>query len=143
MAAQIFRHLHRVSYAECTLGNHVYYARYLELLETARGEMFRHLGTPLGRWQEQDTLFPVIECRLRYKAPARYDDLLTVEVWLTELERVRMTFGYRLWSPSATEILQAATCHACTSVAEKVKRLPEELRQQLQPYLHGPESLVF
>jgi acyl-CoA thioesterase FadM len=32
---QVFVHRHRVHYAECTLGNHIYYARYLDLLEDA------------------------------------------------------------------------------------------------------------
>jgi acyl-CoA thioester hydrolase len=135
MAARIFRHHHRVSYAECTLGNHVYYAQYLEILEQARGEFFRHLAAPFLHWQQQDTIFPVIECRLRYKAPARYDDLLTIEVWLTALEKVRINFGYRIANEAQTEILDASTCHVCTSLDEKPKRLPPELSNLLQPYL--------
>ena len=75
-AASIFRYSHRVTYAECTVGNHVYHARYLDLLEAARGEFFRGLGFPFLGLQEQDTVFPVIECQLRYKAPARYDERL-------------------------------------------------------------------
>jgi len=42
-----FRHIYRVVYADCTLGNHIYYSRYLDILEAARGEFFRHLGVPL------------------------------------------------------------------------------------------------
>src|SRR6266850_2613668 len=108
---QIFRHQHRVTYSECTLGNHVYYARYLDLLEEARGEFFRHLGAPFLCWQQEDTIFPVVECRLRYKSPARYDDLLTVEIWLTTLERVRLDFAYRILNQSQAEILEASTFH--------------------------------
>ena len=51
MATEVFRHSHRVTYAECTMGNHIYYARYLDLLEAARGEFFRSLGTTLRHWQ--------------------------------------------------------------------------------------------
>jgi len=29
----MFVHTHRVTYAECTVGNHIYHARYLDLLE--------------------------------------------------------------------------------------------------------------
>jgi hypothetical protein len=36
MGDQTFRHTHRVTYAECTVGNHIYYARYLDLLEAAK-----------------------------------------------------------------------------------------------------------
>src|ERR1041385_2515001 len=127
MTAEPFRHTHRVTYAECTLGNHVYYARYLDLLEAARGEFFRHLGEPLLQWQEREVIFPVVECRLRYRAPARYDDVLTIEVWLTALDRVRLNFGYRVTKDGATVILDAETFHVCTGLNEKPKRLPEDL----------------
>lgn len=84
--AEPFRHPHRVSYAECTVGNHIYHARYLDLLEAARGEFLRALGPTVLELQERDCIFPVIEARLRYKAPARYDDLLTIEAWVTAVE---------------------------------------------------------
>lgn len=77
MSANVFSYIHRVTYAECTLGNDIYYARYLDMLEAARGEFFRQSGLPLLQLQEQDTAFPVVECRLRYKSPARYGDVLT------------------------------------------------------------------
>ena len=136
MAGQKFRHQHRVTYAECTLGNHVYYAKYLELLEETRGEFFRTLGEPLLKWQEADTIFPVVECRLRYKAAARYDDLLDIELWVTDLDRVRLGFSHRIVNGAGAEILLASTLHACTSLGEKLRRIPTELTEKLAPYLH-------
>jgi acyl-CoA thioester hydrolase len=130
-----FSHIHRVSYAECTLGNHIYYSRYLDLLEAARGEFFRSLGTSLLKWQEQGTIFPVMECRLRYKAPARYDDVLKIEVWPALADKVRLNFGYRIANEAGALILQAETFHVSTGLDEKPKRLPEELREKLQEYL--------
>lgn len=135
MAGQIFHHTHRVTYAECTIGNHIYHARYLDLLEAARGEFCRHLGVTLVQLQEQDAIFPVIECRLRFKAPARYDDVLTIEVWVTAAEKVRLNFGHRIVNQRGTVILEAETFHVCTSVAEKPKRLPEELVTRLAPFV--------
>ena len=122
-----FQLLHRVSYAECTLGNHVYYSRYLEILETARNELLRALGLPFSAWQERDCIFPVIECRLRYKFPARYDDLLRVETWITLAQGIRLNFAYRIINQNEQLILEGETCHICTSIAEKPKRLPAEL----------------
>ena len=135
-----FRHIHRVTYAECTLGNHVYYARYLDLMEAARGEFFRDLGSTFLEWQEKDAIFPVIECRLRYKAPARYDDVLSIDVWLSDLERMRLNFAYRIRSQNKTLILEGETFHVCTGRDEKLKRLPEELAAKLQPYVYSDEK---
>jgi len=126
-----------VTYADCTPGNHVYYGRYLDLLEAARGEFFRHLGTPFLQWQEQGFIFPVIECRLRYRAPARYDDLLTIELWPAAAEGVRLNFAYRILGQSGAVVLEAETRHACTGMNEKPRRLPGELSGALQPYLRA------
>jgi acyl-CoA thioester hydrolase len=130
-----FKFSHRVTYAECTIGNHIYYGRYLDLLEAARGEFFRHLGKTFRHWQEQDAIFPVVECHLRYKSAARYDEVLTIEVWITAAAGVRLNFGYRIVNESGALVLEAETLHVCTGMNEKPKRLPEELRRQLGPWL--------
>jgi acyl-CoA thioester hydrolase len=135
MAASVFRHQHRVTYSDCTVGNHIYYGRYLDLLESARGEFFRHLGHPFLKWQEQDAIFPVIECRLRYKTMARYDDVLSIEIWPTVAEKVRLTFASRITNQEGALILEAETQHVCTSMEGKLQRLPADLIQLLQPLI--------
>ena len=90
--ANPFHCTHRVTYAECTVGDHIYHSRYLDLLEAARGEFMRSLGQPVLVLQDAGCIFPVIEARLRYKFPARYDDLLKIEVWVTAIEKVRFEF---------------------------------------------------
>jgi acyl-CoA thioester hydrolase len=133
-----FRHLHRVTYAECTVGNHIYHSRYLDLLEAARGEFFRALGTTVIALQDADLIFPVIEARLRYKAPARYDDLLTIEVWPALVQGVRVNFSHRIQNQDGRLLLEAETFHCCTSRDEKPRRLPPELVEKLLPFLLAP-----
>jgi acyl-CoA thioester hydrolase len=131
----MFAYKHRVTYAECTVGNHVYHSRYLDVLEAARGEFIRALGPTVLHWQEKDVIFPVIEAWLRYKLPARYDDVLAIEVWPTLVERVRLNFGHRVTNQDGKLILEAETCHACTGIDEKPKRMPAELAEKLKPLL--------
>ena len=134
-AATIFRYSHRVTYAECTVGNHVYHARYLDLLEAARGEFFRTLGFPLLGLQEHDTVFPVIECQLRYKTPARYDDRLEIYLWVTELAGVRLGFSYRILNQEEQLLVEGTTRHVCTGMAGKPKRVPKDLVEALRLHL--------
>jgi acyl-CoA thioester hydrolase len=127
VSAQVFRYIHRVTYADCTLGNHIYYSRYLDLLEAARNEFFRNLGTTLLQLQEQDAIFPVVECHIRYKAPARYDEVLTIELWPELVQGARLNFGCRIFKAEKTLVLEAETFHVCTDLNGKPKRMPEEL----------------
>lgn len=137
MAVSQFHHVHSVTYADCTVGNHVYYARYLNLLEAARGAFFRELGTSLIWLQEQGVIFPVIECRLSYKSPARYDDVLSIDVWPSALARVRLNFAYRIANAAGKPVLEAETFHVCAGLNEKPKRMPADLVVRVSQYLQS------
>jgi len=110
-----------VTYGQCTVGNHVYYARFLDLLEETRGEFFRHLNATFLRWQQEH-------------------DLLSVELWLTEARKVRLIFAYRIVNEAGEEVLEAETVHLATSTTEKLKRLPPELIERLRPFVHATAS---
>jgi acyl-CoA thioester hydrolase len=131
MSSNVFRYTSRVTYAQCTVGNHIYYARYLDILEAARGEFFRELGIPLGMLQEQDTILPVIGVEISYKSPARYDDVLTTEIWVAECGGVRISFGSRILKADGTVIIEGVTKHVCTTRDDKPKRLPKEIAEKL------------
>jgi acyl-CoA thioester hydrolase len=126
---------YRVTYAECTVGNHIYHSRYLDLLEAARGEYLRSLGTTVLELQNRDAIFPVVEAHLRYKYPARYDDLLTIEVRPTLIDKIRVNFSHWILNQNGKLILEAETFHVCTGLDEKPKRLPEELVEKLKQHL--------
>ena len=135
MHSQVFLHKYRVTYADCTVGNHIYYARYLHLLEAARGEFFRQIDSTFLHWQSQDIIFPVVECHLKYKAPARYDDVLSVELWPIFAQGVRLNFAFQVTHEKGPLLVSGETHHVCTSLDEKPKRLPAELAAKLGPYL--------
>src|SRR5580700_10713706 len=135
MSDSVFQHQHRVVYAECTVGNHVYYARYLDMLEEARGELFRQAGWPLLDLQKDGTAFPVIGVEIAYKGPARYDDLLTIELWITALRGVRLNLGFRFRHASGSTLAEGHTRHVCAGLDEKPKRLPKGLSEALAPFL--------
>ena len=75
----------RVYYEETDAGGVVYHSCYLNFMERARTEWLRHLG--FGQEQlhrEQGLLFAVTRMEIRFLAPARLDDMLTVSVSLQE-----------------------------------------------------------
>jgi acyl-CoA thioester hydrolase len=135
VSGSVFNHQHRVLYGECTVGNHVYYSRYLDMLEEARGEFFRHLGCPFLGLQEAGMAFPVIGLHIAYKGAARYDDLLTIELRVNEMGGIRLNFGFCILNAGGALLAEGETRHVCASTDEKPKRLPKELLDKLQPIL--------
>lgn len=138
-----YGYLHRVTYADCTVGNHIYYGRYLELLEAARGEWFRSTGKSFADWQAAGLTFPVLEVQINYRSPARYDEVLIIEVWVLEARRVRLNVGYRVLGSERQVRVEGHTYHVCTNLEDKPRRLPAELMSALgvpAGGLRSPES---
>ena len=132
----MFKHQIRVAYRDVTTGNHVYYARYLDILEIVRNEIFRDLGHSLLRLQEEGVIFPVVECSLRYHAAARYDDLLDIETRVTNLGRVQFALSYEV-KRGDTLLVTASTRHAATTLEERPTRMPAELYKALEKHPTG------
>ncbi|MBL9137111.1 MAG: acyl-CoA thioesterase [Verrucomicrobiales bacterium] len=130
-----FLHRHRVTYAECTIGNHVYHSRYLDILEAARGEFMRHVGHDLNQLQSEGFIFPVIEARLTYHRPARYDEVLDIGLALIELTPLRLGVLHEVRRADGTLVLEAVTRHVCTSPEEKPRRMPKPLVSALRPWV--------
>jgi acyl-CoA thioester hydrolase len=127
MAGEVFVHRQRVIYAQCTIGNHVYHSRYLDIMEAARGEFMRAIGYPLQRLQDEDCIFPVVSLRMKFIAPARYDDELQIHITLKDVSRLRLTVQHKITDASGKTFVEAETDHVCTSIHEKPKRMPPEL----------------
>lgn len=140
-AVSIFRHSLRVTYADCTVGNHVYYARYFDFLETARGEFFRSLGFTFQGLEDEGLAFPVIHCEGDFKRAARYDHEIQIHLWLRSVERIRLDFAYRIVSDQEQVLFEGLTRHACTDLKNKAFRIPSNLIEKLIPYQESPDSV--
>ena len=128
----------RVRYAETDQMGYVYYGNYYTYFEVGRVEYMRARGVAYKDMEIDDDSFIVVaESSCRYRRPARYDDLLAIEVWVTAIEKVRLNFGHRILNQNGKLILEAETFHVCTGVDEKPKRLPEELAGKLKPHLNA------
>ncbi len=141
MSQRVYTHSLRVTYSECTVRDHVYYGRYLDFLEAARGEFFRSLGTTFGQWDSQGVIFPVVEVQLRYRGAARYDDVLKIELWLADLRAVKMVFAYRVLNAEGKLLVEGTTTHACTNTEDKPMRIPEELAGKLGTFVVNGEKM--
>ena len=85
LGSSYFPHPIRVYWEDTDGGGIVYYANYLKFAERARTEWLRALGHDQTELREkQGVVFVVRECRIRYRAPARLDDVLEVGVEITK-----------------------------------------------------------
>ncbi len=117
----------RVIYGDTDQMGVVYYANYLRFFEAGRNEFIRSRGL---RYRDFEARFglvlPVAEAGVKYLAPARYDDIVSVQTTLAELGRASARFTYRLLRDG--ELLATGfTVHACVEPGGRIRRLPAEL----------------
>jgi acyl-CoA thioester hydrolase len=121
----------RVRYAETDQMGVVYYANYLVWFELGRVEFMRSLGFDYKQMEVEDgCILPVIEASCRYKAPARYDDVILIDCWPVLLRGSLLKFAYRvLRAPSAREVqlvlAEGETVHVVCDASMQKCMLPE------------------
>lgn len=102
----------RVGYIDTDRGQVVHHATYLRYLELSRVEYLRERGVDYKQFeQEQGLAMPVIEARVRYRAPAHFDDLLTVKTWIAEVNRAKCRFDSGIFR--GHELLTTAEITLC------------------------------
>lgn len=88
----------RVRYSETDQMGYVYYGNYATYYEVARVECLRSLGFSYKILEEQGILMPVVENSSKFIRPARYDDLLTIKIFVKEMPSKRITFEYKIYN---------------------------------------------
>jgi acyl-CoA thioester hydrolase len=103
----------RVRYAETDAMGVAYHANYLVWFEVGRTALLEELGYPYAQLEADGIILPVVECHVRYRVPARYDEVLLVRSRCTELRGVSMVLSYRIENKATGTLLaEGWTKHA-------------------------------
>ncbi|MCW5806187.1 MAG: acyl-CoA thioesterase [Deltaproteobacteria bacterium] len=114
----------------------VYYANYLRYFESARAAYWRALGKSYKDLEDAGVALPVVEAHCNYRRPARYEDLLVVDVDVSEMRAASLRFAYRVLR--GDELLaEGHTRHAVIGTDGRPRALPELLRSTI-PRVVGP-----
>lgn len=99
----------RIRYSETDQMGVVYHGNYAQYLEMGRVEWLRNLGISY-RWMEDNgVMLPVISLALRYKKPAKYDDIVTVKTTLLRSPGVKIEFAYEVTSEAGEVLVEGNT----------------------------------
>lgn len=131
-ASHISTTLVRVNYSETDQMGVVYHARYVVWLDIARTEHLRLAGMAYRDLEALGFRLAVGDLSIRYRQPARYDDLVRVRCWVREAASRRVIFGYAV-EQADTGLLLATATTAMISLDAGLSstRLPESVRQLL------------
>ena len=116
----------RVRYSETDAMGFLHHSNYLSYFEVGRTELFRAQGGNYRRMEELGLYFVVAKIEVRYRRPARYDDLLSLQTEISRVTPAKLQHHYQLFR--GDELLtDADSVLACVSKLGEVQRIPEDL----------------
>ena len=103
----------RVRYAETDQMGVVYHSNFIVWFEVGRVELLRQLGFRYRDMEEQDDChIAVVDVRVRYKAPAHYDDEVVIRTQLKNMRESLLHFSYEILRASDSTLLaEGETTH--------------------------------
>jgi acyl-CoA thioester hydrolase len=135
LAEPVFTVGYRVIYGDTDAAGVVYNANYLRYFEIGRTEMMRAWALPYRAIEELGCVLPVTESYLRFKAPAAYDDLLTISTSLVEVSKVSCRFHYAITRNEedgrSVLLVKGFTSHACVNRQGKLTPFPAAVMEKI------------
>lgn len=123
----------RVRYSETDQMGIVYYGNYPQYLEQGRTEWLRNMGFSY-RWMEENGIqLPVTELYIKYKAPARYDDIIYITTSLKKIPTFKIEFDYQIHNNEGLLLIDATTTLAFINTkTNKLMRAPSYLIKAIE-----------
>ena len=122
----------RVRYAEVDQAGALHHSRYWVYFEMGRTELLRAQGVRYRDLEQQGVFFVMAKCSAKFRAAARYDDLLALTTRVTKTGQARIDHVYELNRTSASgapELLTTAeTTLACVNRRGKIIPIPQGVR---------------
>jgi acyl-CoA thioester hydrolase len=124
----------RAYYEDTDAGGIVYYANYLKFAERGRTEMLRAAGYENKALMDREGLiFIVRRVEADYLAPARLDDVLTVDTSILSLKNASFLVRQSIF---CHEVLVCSLVVTLVCVTKDIKpvRMTDAMREKLKPF---------
>jgi acyl-CoA thioester hydrolase len=133
---------YRVSYSDTDQMGFMHHSNYLKCYETARWELFRHLGIPYAAIEEAGFIFPVTEAKLRFIRPLKYDQEVVITTRVMGVSGARILFGYQMTDEDGEIFNEAEVKVGCAGkTTGKALPLPKQVREILSIIENGSSIL--
>lgn len=128
----------RIYYEDTDCGGVVYHSNYLGYMERSRTELLRELDIDLRQYHNEGTVFAITEANIKYRFPAKYDDLLTLETEIIELTSYRITFRTKIFNQDGKLCCRGdVKMVAINEESGKATQIDDVFYKKLEEYMGG------
>jgi acyl-CoA thioester hydrolase len=132
--AEPFEHKLRVRYAECDPQGVVFNSHYLAYFDINITELWRAAFGGYRAMTDRGIDLVVAEAQLQFRASARFDDELTLQIAVTRMGNTAITSSHRI-SRGEELIVEGSERHVVVSLETMTKTpIPDWIREGLEPW---------
>jgi acyl-CoA thioester hydrolase len=137
-----FAHTLRVRYAECDAQGVVFNAHYLTYFDVSITELWRAAFGSYQAMVDRGVDIVVAEAQLSFRAPARFDQELTLEIAIARLGQTSILSQHRI-SHQQQILVEGSLRHVLVDLPTLTKtEIPDWARSGLAPWTLAGESLA-
>lgn len=114
----------RVRYSETDAMGFLHHANYFVYFEMGRTELLRAQNGNYREMEEQGLFMVVVNLECKYRAPARYDDVLSLKTRISKFSPAKLEHEYKIYRDGLL-LTEARSVLACVDRAGNVQRIPE------------------
>ncbi len=136
MASTAFKTHIRVSWTDTDAAQVVHFSNYFRFFEKAEEEFYRSLGFSFTDFRNEGLWFPRVEAFCEYKKPAKFNDLLEVELTIEELKEKSVRYGFKIFNKESTDLLAKGylIIVAANKQTGKATQIPNAIVDKLKPF---------
>jgi len=125
-----------VAWVDTDAAQVVHFSNYLKYFERVEEEFYRHLGFTFDDVAMQGYWFPRVEVFCQYRKPAKFNDLLEVELTVEELKEKSVKYGFKMFKQETQTLIAEGyvTIVAAGRQTGKAAPIPGEFVEKLKPY---------
>jgi len=133
-----FIYKYRVKWREVDPMYFVRAEEFFDYYREASSQMMSSAGYPYAKLEQEKLQMPIIKIQAKYLKPLRFDEEISIEVWITKLKSFQVVVWYRVLKFSGEEAANARIVYGVMAKdSEELSPMPEELKEKLKKFLEN------
>lgn len=129
----------RVEFCETDMAGIVHFSNFYRWMEQAEHEFFRSLDLTIVNHRPDGQTFgwPRVNCSCRFEAPARYNDILTVKLYVQRIGVKSLTFEVHIFKDDvrlARGIMKTVCCVVTGGQPLQSVEIPDEYLERITEF---------
>ncbi|MEM1536719.1 MAG: thioesterase family protein [Candidatus Bathyarchaeia archaeon] len=133
-----FKTLYRVSWADTDAAQMVYFSNFFRFFSKAEEDFYEHLGL-LELFATKEVILPRVEAHCQYKKPAKFNDLLEIELTVEDLKEKSVKYGFKIYNKKTNELIAEGYLVAVAVNRHTLKavQIPQEILEKLRAFCNA------